>query len=125
MLTTSPLSSEGLADSTGYVAIDHTNQLIVLSFRGTTSFANILADINLVMVPTDLCPLCTAHSGFLDSWNSVKPQVQSVLANARKSFPSYKIVATGHSLGGAVATLAAADLRKNLGYDVSLVCSVF
>ncbi len=96
-----------------------------MSFRGTASFANIIADINLVMVPTNLCLLCTAHSGFLDSWNSVKPQIQAVLASARKSFPSYKIVATGHSLGGAVATLAAADLRKNSGYDVSLVRAAF
>jgi hypothetical protein len=113
--------SEGLADSTGFVALDHTNQVIVISFRGTTSFSNILADINLVMVPWDICTLCTAHSGFLDSWTSVKPQIQGVLASARKSFPTYRIVATGHSLGGAIATLAAADLRENSGYDVSLV----
>ena len=120
----SSLSSEGPADSTGYVAFDHTNQLIVISFRGTASFSNILADINLVMVPWNICPLCTAHAGFLDSWNSVKPQIQGVLATATTTYPSYKIVATGHSLGGAIATLATADLRKNSGYDVSLVCLV-
>lgn len=31
----------------------------------------------------------------------------------------YKLVATGHSLGGAIASLAAADMR-NKGYDVAL-----
>jgi hypothetical protein len=35
------------------------------------------------------------------------------------SFPTYKITLTGHSLGGAVATLAAASLR-NAGYTVAL-----
>ncbi|EXJ75172.1 uncharacterized protein A1O5_01868 [Cladophialophora psammophila CBS 110553] len=111
--------NEGLADSTGFVAIDHTNQLIVMSFRGTTSFSNILADINLVMVPWTLCNLCTAHSGFLDSWRTVKPQIQGVLASAKASYPSYNIISTGHSLGGAVATLAAADLRTS-GYNIAL-----
>ena len=76
------------------------------------------------MVPWNICTLCTAHSGFLDSWNSAKPQIQAAIASARQSFPAYKIVATGHSLGGAVATLAAADLRQDLGYDVSLVSEI-
>src|SRR6202012_51286 len=103
--------------------LDHTNQLIVMSFRGTTSFSNIVADIDLIMAPWDVCTLCTAHSGFLDSWNIVRPQIEPILASATENYPSYKIVATGHSLGGAIATLAAADLRENAGYDVSLVRS--
>ncbi|KIX92906.1 uncharacterized protein Z520_11382 [Fonsecaea multimorphosa CBS 102226] len=111
--------NEGLEDATGFVAVDHTNQLIVMSFRGTTSFENILADINLVMEPWDVCDSCTAHSGFLDSWQTVKPQIQNVLANAKATYPSYQIISTGHSLGGAVATLAAADLRSS-GYDIAL-----
>jgi predicted lipase len=106
------------------VALDHTNQLIVISFRGTTSFSNIVADIDLIMVPWDICTLCTAHSGFLNSWTTVKSQVEAALASATQSYPSYKLVATGHSLGGAIATLATADLRKNSGYEISLVRSL-
>lgn len=37
--------------------------------------------------------------------------VKSGVAAAKKANPSYPVVATGHSLGGAVATLAAAYLR--------------
>jgi thioesterase domain-containing protein len=35
--------------------------------------------------------------------------------------PGYKIISTGHSLGAAVATLAAAEFR-NQGLSVDLVC---
>lgn len=38
---------------------------------------------------------------------------------ASTSFPDYQIVVTGHSLGAAIATLAAAQLR-NSGYTVAL-----
>lgn len=38
---------------------------------------------------------------------------------AAKDFPSYKITAAGHSLGGAIAALAAAQLR-NYGLKVAL-----
>ena len=71
----------------------------------------------------EVCTLCTAHAGFLGSWTAVKSQVESVLASATADYPSYKLVATGHSLGAAVATLAAADLRQNAGFDVTLVGS--
>jgi putative lipase involved disintegration of autophagic bodies len=51
----------------------------------------------------------------------VKSRVQGAVDGARATYPSYKIVATGHSLGGALATLAAAELRK-AGYTIDLVC---
>lgn len=43
----------------------------------------------------------------------------AALKQLAKSHRDYKIVATGHSLGGAVASLAAAQLRND-GYDVAL-----
>lgn len=50
----------------------------------------------------------------------VKDQVVDSLAEAVASYPSYTIIFVGHSMGGAVATYAAADFRKNLGYDIEL-----
>lgn len=39
-----------------------------------------------------------------------------------REHPDYRVVFTGHSLGGALATVAGADLRGN-GYDIDVVCS--
>lgn len=43
------------------------------------------------------------------------------IISARELYPSYSLVVTGHSLGAAIGTLAAANLR-NEGYTVTLVC---
>jgi len=72
------------------------------------------------MVGWSLCGGCRVHSGFLDSWNSAKPEIESALTTAQSKYPEYEIVATGHSLGAAVATVAAADLRST-GKNVALV----
>lgn len=52
------------------------------------------------------------HTGFAAAWVEVGSSVLSGVAAAKAANPGYSIVATGHSLGGAVATLAAAYLRK-------------
>lgn len=112
--------SVGISDATGFVSLDHTNKLIVISFRGSRSVRNFIADLNFVLVPWSICNGCSAHAGFLDSWKSVRSIVQGAVQGALTTYPNYKIVSTGHSLGGALATLAAADLRKG-GYTIDLV----
>lgn len=51
------------------------------------------------------------HSGFWDAWLNTKVAVLAGVAAALTAYPSYKVVVTGHSLGAAVGTLAAAELR--------------
>jgi alpha-beta hydrolase superfamily lysophospholipase len=45
--------------------------------------------------------------------------VTPAVKQAQKDFPSYKITVVGHSLGGAIASLAAAQLR-NYGLTITL-----
>jgi predicted lipase len=112
-------SKETSTDVTGFVAVDHTNQLIVISFRGSQSIDAWRTNLDFATTATDICSGCTAHTGFWQSWKDAQGRVVPAVKQASAAFPTYKVTVTGHSLGGAIATLAAASLR-NAGYSVAL-----
>ncbi|KAF2273726.1 alpha/beta-hydrolase [Westerdykella ornata] len=104
-------------DVTCFVAVDDTNRLIVTAFRGSRSIDNWLTNLQFDLVETNLCSGCQAHRGFWQSWLDSRTAVMAAIKDARKRRPDYTLVTVGHSLGGAVASLAAAQLR-NEGYNV-------
>jgi len=75
-----------------------------ISFRGTVSWAN---------WKIDLCAFVTGsplrHKGFQLAWESLRPAVDTWLSSHTPSTVSF----TGHSLGSALATLAAFDLAQS------------
>ncbi|KAF3040295.1 hypothetical protein E8E12_006502 [Didymella heteroderae] len=111
--------TETLTDVTGFVAVDHTEKLIVVSFRGSQTLDNWLTNLDLGFTDTDICSGCTAHAGFWQSWVDARDSVIPAVQAAVKQYPSYGVSVTGHSLGGAVAPFAAAQLR-NQGFTVAL-----
>lgn len=93
--------------------MDRTHGLTVLAFRGSHSIRNWLTDVDFVTVPTDICPGCTAHQGFWNSWVEARTGILAALKKTASSNPSSKVVVVGHSLGGAIADFAAAEIRKS------------
>ncbi|KAK3355032.1 Alpha/Beta hydrolase protein [Neurospora tetraspora] len=63
------------------------------------------------------CTNCTVHMGFLASWRSARDYVLPALKAARANHPDYPVHLVGHSLGGAVAALAALEIRLSLGWQ--------
>ncbi|KAF9692559.1 hypothetical protein EKO04_009627 [Ascochyta lentis] len=55
------------------------------------------------------CANCTVHTGFYSSWLNTRKVVLPHVAEALEKYPNYNLVLVGHSLGGAVATLAGLD----------------
>lgn len=50
------------------------------------------------------------HQGFMDAYFAIrKPLLEAI-----KQYPDYSLTITGHSLGGAIATIAALDLQYNI-----------
>ena len=54
-----------------------------------------------------------AHTGFLTAFNSVVSLILSTFEQQLNEFPGYTLISTGHSLGGALASLGALSLKSN------------
>lgn len=62
------------------------------------------------------CANCTVHTGFWTSWQNIRDLILPRLASLRKQYPDYRLHLVGHSLGGAVAGLAALEFDA-LGFE--------
>jgi len=83
----------------GFVA--SSTEVVLVSFRGTESTADWLS--NLQVRPQTVAGLGRVHAGFWGQFTELQAQLESRLA-MRQGVP---LVVTGHSLGGAIAVLAA------------------
>ncbi|KAA8642911.1 hypothetical protein EYZ11_009041 [Aspergillus tanneri] len=117
--------SEFLADDqfggvAGFLAADSTNKLLVLSFRGSRTIENWIANLDFLRVDVgNLCKGCEAHGGFYKAWQSVASDVTKQVNSAVEKYKGYKLVFTGHSYGAALASFAATELR-NAGHTIDL-----
>jgi pimeloyl-ACP methyl ester carboxylesterase len=103
------------SDTSGFLAVK--DQVLVLSFRGTSGFKNFLTDGNIRRVRADWAA-GGVHNGFKTALDAVWPQIRSKLGPPEAQRKD--IWLTGHSLGAALAQLAALRLTKS-GYRVHRV----
>ncbi|MCJ1243883.1 hypothetical protein MMC30_001080 [Trapelia coarctata] len=59
------------------------------------------------------CEKCTVHLGFMTSWRHTRVEILSYLEQVVKKYPGYQLTLVGHSLGGAVAALAALEFKAH------------
>lgn len=98
---------------------------IAVAFRGTDNLSNAVQDVRIAHEEFDdmLDAFTTftnttkvlqprVHSGFLGVWNALRAPVVSKVAELRAQQPNARLMVTGHSLGGAIATLCAYTLYK-------------
>ncbi|KAF5527941.1 Lipase A [Colletotrichum aenigma] len=113
------------------------DKAIIVAFRGTYSITNTVVDLSTIPQeyvpypsPDDgddepprehRCEDCTVHMGFLASWRQARKLVLPELKRLREEYPDYPVHLVGHSLGGAVAMLAALEIKVSLGWDDVIV----
>lgn len=87
------------------------NGVFHLAFRGTEELNDVFADLNIrrtTLFDDDQSIL--VHTGFLNYFNEIKSDIEAELKASVKQFHTMQV--TGHSLGGAMATIASAYLGK-------------
>lgn len=97
----------------GYVGYDSSTIYVV--FRGTTNLKNVLVDLAIFKKPVweDL-PDAKVHTGFRSSWLNLGPNIMLSIRTASMKCPSCKHVTfSGHSLGAAIATIAATEFARS------------
>lgn len=88
-----------------------TDEIALVCFRGTKGKKDWIANMNLASVPTDFG---LVHGGFLGGFLDINQQIEDILDRSINGKP---LIITGHSLGGALSTIAASEWRNryNIG----------
>ena len=89
-----------------------TSDAVLISFRGTESVGDWLLNLRII---TTARPYGRVHTGFLRGFEFVQVQLERLL----EQLGNRRLLITGHSLGGALATVAAAEWAER--FDVSAV----
>lgn len=96
-------------------------RFIVISFRGTTVPKDIVTDASIVQdtwvegVDPKKEGIPKVHAGFRTSLNSISRRLKELVLAAvdpGEDLSQYDVLVTGHSLGGALATLFMADVAE-------------
>lgn len=113
-----------LADPTafGFVVRETASGAILLCIRGTQTPREWLHNFTAVPNPFTLVPgFGLVHLGFERMHRSVRASILSGLTGIP---PDVRVTVVGHSLGGAMAILAAVDLKRNVNRSNVDVCTV-
>ncbi|KAJ9137151.1 feruloyl esterase A precursor [Pleurostoma richardsiae] len=98
----------------------------ILAFRGTSTVQDFLTDLDQDLVACSAkgisCMGCTCSRGYLRQYMAVQDSVAAAIDTGMGSHLGYSIVVTGHSMGGALASIGAASLK---GQGASLVAYTY
>nr|WP_183602192.1 lipase family protein [Paenibacillus phyllosphaerae] len=107
----------GVTEPFGFVI--ESDRAAILAFRGTGSAVDWVSDLIAEQIPyKPVAGAGATHRGFTEIYMSAREQVMALLDQLP---PEKPLFVTGHSLGGALATLAALDIAKNQSFQQLLV----
>jgi hypothetical protein len=109
-------------DAFGFVIREVASSNVLVCIRGTLVVEEWLQ--NFTAIPADyqfIEQFGTVHLGFREIYRSIQTSIHQSLLEVS---PHLRITLVGHSLGGALATLAAPDIRRTLAREHVDVCTI-
>ncbi len=104
----------------GFVVLEQATGSVLVCIRGTQTPREWMANFTAVPNPFSIAAdFGLVHLGFEMMHRRVRGSIAAALSNVAANA---RITVVGHSLGGAMATLAAVDIKRNLGRQVD-VCT--
>ena len=106
---------------TRVLVVEQDDGSIVIAFRGTADLRNWLTDADCfraLLLEQLNGDRCEVHAGFLAAYESI---ISPLTAHLRRIVAGLRpLFVTGHSLGGALALLAALELKRQ-GFNIAQV----
>lgn len=98
------------------ICLDHETKSVVMAFRGTFSFGDVVTDLTASTKPIQLpgYPDFLVHKGMLKTVSAIleKLDEEQILEDAFDKVPGYKLVVVGHSLGSGCACIFSMLLKE-------------
>ncbi|CAG8607980.1 38382_t:CDS:2 [Gigaspora margarita] len=123
-ITTDPVNWIDILGAYATITRNSKFKEVVVTFRGTANVGNAVKDIEVTQcpygfgsttIPTSSQPGgVLVHLGFYTAFLTFQQQIRDVITESIKQYPDYNLVVTGHSLGGALASFAALDLKQSV-----------
>lgn len=106
--------ADKLAGTQGFVGLDEAGGRIIVAFRGSSDLANDIEDAEFWMTGTPFGPDdVKVEHGFLQAYHSLRNTTLGTIAVASAACPACSLLFTGHSLGAAMATIAAVEVASD------------
>jgi dienelactone hydrolase len=89
---------------------------IIIAIRGTANLDNVAVDLQKSLTSEGLvpgCPTCRVHAGFYLAFKAIAEIIEGDVTDQLAKYPSYQLVITGHSLGGALAAMLVFPLFRD------------
>jgi len=112
------LVSDFLEGTFGFVAYNNQTDTIAIAFRGSFNFINWVEDADYTQIDFPGHPGAKVHEGFYNAYQTLGYQVDDALKTMVGQHPTARVIVTGHSLGGAMATFAALEIRPLISQKI-------